>query len=692
MSGGRYHPPVTFDRDGATVRVRDALESAELTIDVDGDPAPEPALEDVLLFPVDEAITVSASSLRFETAFGRTIWDENGDPLDGGCDERGEFPHGTYYVSIVGAVKVHLRINDAAFATEQRIGDGADHAVKIDLAEPSQVTIGARSLHSRPEATITVPDDPDALLEALPYVASSIKEFSCERSWPTLRGHPPTLERGEEFRVPPALRAPETGVAVEIPATYEHCFQVAPLVFYLGAAVRAADRPALALANGHVEPLETARQSVEERVADLLSRCLLLDSLVRESGYTPTERVEYDLLAPHLPFYPPNLYDVSLSEQLLEYLEVSRDVIEPFLPEWPKTAVLRPAPSDVKYLSPLLHELALIRVERSGRSPRTDRATPAADSIPDSALTAHTNGNPQPGTCLLAPEAFEHARDFERPTSADARIAIATREPERARSFRRLEDRLDPDASVRVIEQPTVAEFGRMLSTDHTILYSDLPGTERGVRCADGTFVVGDADDVGATAVGLAAGASPTDCLELVSAGAVAGFVTDDRVRPGVARPLLTLFANGFTLQHASVLAGLDRETDVRYVGDASVTVVRRPGESPILADVRPTGRDEFEFELRSRPTDVARLGAVVHFEADDGSLARLFDEAVHDGFWLVGARVEQPRRLSVDDVATLVEDETIVVKLNDRLLTGDGADVESIVREAGGRTAADAE
>ncbi|WP_247731022.1 hypothetical protein [Halovivax limisalsi] len=703
MAGGSPRSPVSIEREGPTVRVGDDIEGAEVTIELDREPALEPALSDVFLFPVDEAVSVTVSQLRLRETFGQTIWDEDGNQVGVIADGLADLPRGTYHASITGAVKLHLRIEDAAVTAEEYLEGAGRSIVELRFDEETRVAIGARSLRSHPTGTITVPDDPEALLEALPYLASSIKEFTCERSWPTIRQHPPAIERGDRLDVPADLRAPETGIEIHIPATYGHCYRVAPLAFYLGADLRAGDAPELVLENGHVEPLETKRASLSERVADLLGRCLLLDSLVREAGYQPMASAEYDQLAGELPFYPPNLYDLSPADQLLEYLEVPGDVLAPFRARWPKRAVLRPDPADVSVLPPLLHELARIDVARSpsavppttpsgtdgGNAPgdeglpietgRTDdgsagEATPVDERggggrrRPNALLTAHTFSARVPGTCRLRPEAMERARTVERPPPERARLTLATADPGRAAAFRRFADRNHHDTDVVVLEGPSASTLRDAFVADGTALYIDLPATADGIRCPDRTLAFEAVSDVGAPVVWLAGAAPETDGEALIDAGAIAVALTSDAPDRTTVWGVLAQLLEGFSVADAVYTACVDREVDVRFDGEASVTVVRRVSKSPVVFDVTAAGPDRYDFTVCCYPTDVVRQGAAVKPLGTEGVVGRVIEECNHDGYWLVGADADQPLPITRAEVASLVEHDGFTVRLDGRL------------------------
>ncbi|MFC3960275.1 hypothetical protein [Halovivax cerinus] len=677
------HSPVSFDRDGSTVRVADDLEGAEVTIEIDGDPTLTPALPDVFLFPVDEAVSVTVSRLRVCGAFGRSLWDAEGKPVENLTTAHTSLPRATYHASITGSVKLHLRIEDAMVRAEEYLDDADRSIVEMHFDEPTSVAIGARSLRSHPSSAITVPDDPEALLEALPYLASSIKEFTPECSWPTLRQHPPAIERGDRLSIPPDVRRPETGVEIRLPPTYEHCYTVAPLAFYLGADLVAGDAPALVLENGHVEPLETTEASLSERVTDVLGRCLLLDSLVREAGYQTVGNAEYDHLAPQLPFYPPNLYDLSPSERLLEYLDVAHEVLSPYRPRWPKRAVLRPDPADAVCLPGLLHELARIDVARSPDAvPPT--VTTDEDAVvgcdgnagarrPDALLTAHTFPASVTGTCRLRAEAMQLAPTIERPTPDRAHLTLATDDPERAGAFRRFADRLSDETTISVLERPTASTLCEALCDERTALYCEQPASEDGIRCADRTLRLGEVGDVATPVVWLADAASGSDGDTLVSAGAVAvastaGVPDRERVCGALAQLL-----GGFSVADAVYTAGVDRDVDVRFVGDASVTVVRSVNSAPTMIDLATVDSDRFTLTLKNYPTGVLRQGSTVRHVGSDDPVGRIVEECLREGHRLIGTIAAQPSSLTAAEVASLVAEGDFAVRLDGRLLVGTG-------------------
>lgn len=708
------HPLISFDVGSETIHVRDELEEQDLKLctTAPDELDPQPALTDLFMFPVDNAITVTVSKLRVETPIGTAVWDDDGDHLGEFTTTPWEFPEGSYFVNIQSAVNGYLRIDDATFTGVHRRSGTQKFPLELTFAEPTPVAIGGRSFHTRPQTTITVPDDPQAILEALPYLGSSIKEYSCERSWPTLRGHPPAIERGDHLEIPAELSRPETGVTIAVPATYADVYRVAPLVFYLGADVEVGDRPELRLENGYgyVEPLRTESRSLEETVDELLETCLLLDSLTRVDGYLSGPRYEYDELAPHLPFYPPNLYGESISAQLLEYLEVSPSLLEPYVPRWPMTAVFQPRPEDVELLPSVLNVLSKIHVDDGSRGAMESTAsgsvaTTTTETVPEtvrdgepapeslehvpqsrsSILTGYTDTEPPAGAGCLLPEGFEHALSHSLPEVSDARITYVTDVPDRADRVRTAIDdvapthRLEPDR-ITIVERPSKRDLERTLGSDVDVLYCDLPVSSDGIECPDGPLDPDDVDDVGVKTFVVYGPASLAAGRELVRRGAFAGLVLENAVSPVRVVRLTKTLLQGHPLIEGVRLTGIEDRSTVRFVGNPGHSIARRDGAAiPQRLDVVSASADEHDLFLYCQLTDIHQVGSVSRFIGDRSS----------DAYQLNGTTVRQSRRLSTSDVVSLLEDDDHVLRMNGQPYYGE-RDPEAFVRESLRRTLTD--
>ncbi|WP_233127239.1 hypothetical protein [Halorubrum sp. SD612] len=361
MNDGSSDERVAFEIDGTTLTVRDVIEGNRLPLHVDREPNLSPALPELFPSPVDNAVSFEAESLAIPE-YSTVVVRDGGGEFVARPNESIQLPRDSYCIEITGATKAIVRVDDADLAVSQIKGPDP---VEVSVDRPTTVSVGARSLHSRPEATITVPDEPAAIAEAVSVLGSSIREFSAERSWPTLRGHPPRIRRGESLDIPSPLTVPDTGIEVAVRPTYADVYRLSTLAYYLGARMTIGETPAIRLDNGYTEPLPTDGRRLERRAEELLRTWFFLDTLVRTDGYTISEREGYEQVGPLLPFYPPNLADRSTSERLMEYLEVDPGSVEPQTPPWATEAVLRPTPAAAELLPHLAHVLAPVRVSQS---------------------------------------------------------------------------------------------------------------------------------------------------------------------------------------------------------------------------------------------------------------------------------------------------------------------------------------
>ncbi|EMA63358.1 hypothetical protein [Halorubrum lipolyticum] len=571
---------VGFETDGRTLCIRDALEGEEFPLRFDREPQPQPALHELFPVPVDRAVSFEAESVSIPSYASVMLRDADGD-LVARLDDSMEFPRGTYFLDINGVTKALVRIPDVAISAT---GAADLEAVDLTFDRPTTVTVGARSLHTRPEATITVPDDPAALAEAVSVFGSSIKEFTPERSWPTLRGYPPRIRVGNELDVPSPLVAPDTGVEVVVRPTYEDIYRLSTLAYYLGARVVVGDAPALRLDTGYVETLPSEGVALEDRVEELLRTWFFLDTLARTEGYHESDRYEYEQVGPKLPFYPPNLTDLSMSERLMEYLEVDPKIVDPYMPEWPTEAVLRPVPEAAELLPHLAHVLAPIRV-RGSADPTADAPVALATSpwLGPGEADVGTGDVPVPdespipsGTAVLIPDSYENRLTETTTARGDVRIVVLADSAERAGEFRRaLSDPAIPDGidSWEVIGAPDADTVTAVLSDPEVdIAYCGLPVEDGRVAAANGAVSVADLggapsqvvfEGVTETAVGISA----------VDNGGLSSILVESALDPDLFRSLIGLLSSGVPTAASIALSGVGDAVRTRIVGDPGVEI-----------------------------------------------------------------------------------------------------------------------
>lgn len=662
--------PIDFETVGETLRIHDEVMDTTCRIAADDAMDVEQVSDARFLFPVDATVSFEATTLSMPANSGSCVRDEGGDVERPLTESEAAFPRGTYYIEIEANCKVYVKVFDAAFEVSFERHHGPD-AVTVTFDDRTLVAIGARSRHERPHETITVPDDPGALLEALPFLGAAVKEWSPERSWPTLRGHPPRIERGDDLSIPPALSRPETGVTIATPATYESLYAVAPLAYYLGADMIEASEPELRLDNGYRQSLGDDAVSTEEATA-LLERCFFLDTLVRTAGYYDVPRQEYEAVAGALSFYPPAVYDEAIAEQLMEYLEAPRSTFEGYVPRPRYAAALRDDPADATILPYLVRDLVPIAVG-------DDRA------VSDRALVTGHSVPPIPeGDTRLSVGGFEH--DLERPVRdvMEERIALLgvgdTARDALSDVLVGEEHRDDAEPFALDTAVPTTATVRDTLGTDYGFVHVDAPLTDAGFACRDGVLDPATVDSVSARVVSV------------VGEGGIAGAALDGLVergaRAGVATPSIDTRAVGRTVGRFLSGAPVERAVawsgasgPIRFAGDVTTCPVVIGGGVPIP-----------QYALRSEGIDCHRLWVRAWWSGFNsmGGLTALYAEHVSDQYRLVGTELEQPPALSSEAVAALCNEREAVYVLNGDVYQHDHEMTPDEVRQSAARALAD--
>ncbi|WP_423996348.1 caspase family protein [Halorubrum trapanicum] len=334
------------EADGLTVT--DHIENTQFEVYTDRPVEPRPRPESDHYFPVDASVAVETGSIEIPRVAVVQARDGDGVLLTrGDCYE---MPRDTYHVGIDPApTKLYLTF-DSGFSVST-----TDRTTRIDLNTPSTVGLGFRSLHQTPAGTVTTPTDPESLMDAVSLLGSALQTTSPERSFPTLRGHPPLIEPGDEFRVPERVEPVDSGVRIVVPPEYRYLYPVVSLAYYFAAEVVPGDAPRIE-GDGWTYPLEPG---FEERTAQVLRQSFHMDCLARTEGFYPVDLHERETTDLDLDWE--RLYDLPLAERLGEYLDVPFADVEPELPQWTLTTDVRPDPGNVEMLPFVAGELSIVR-------------------------------------------------------------------------------------------------------------------------------------------------------------------------------------------------------------------------------------------------------------------------------------------------------------------------------------------
>ncbi|RKS82416.1 hypothetical protein BDK61_1721 [Haloarcula quadrata] len=597
---------------------------------------------DVFQYPVGDAVRIRTRAIELPTVVMVYVRDDDGAiAAEVAQFESETLPADDYVLDPLTQIKTYMRVEDA----EVEVTVDSDRT-RIEFDAPTDLLIGARSQHDRPAATVTTTEQPADVMAAIETFGSALKAHDPERSYPTLRGHPPALEIGDTLDIPADIDSPDTGVTLELPPDLASIFVAAPLSYYLGASLVPASEPRLTTDTGFTYSLDTAR-GFESEVGRTLKRLFFLDCVTRTEGFHQIDLHERAAIEPYVNLDFQSLYQQPLAEQVATYLQVPYDVIEDHIPKWRLTTHIDPVPANAEQLPYVVDDLAIVRTHQQQRlnqasvpaeaeaeftrddvitraaSSDTATAPPDTDYVEpqahDSLEQAWIGDSIPIGASKLTKAAFEHRLD--RDTNAEDITIRVVQNDARMDEERQLVDEVygtrdDLPFDVTVHDDLTTAELGTVLTTDAEFFHYIGHTEHDGFVCSDGKLDVTTVDSVGIDTFLLNACNSYNQGLALVEKGAIAGIVTlnevlnDGAVRIG--ETVARLLNCGFPLRAALTIARGESILGGQYivVGDGGVTVTQPEGGTPNMLKITPHGT-EFEVLMNMYPTDVDELGAI---------------------------------------------------------------------------------
>ncbi len=633
------------DEDG--IHIFDPIESARFTLFTSGSVDLEPADPEDFVFSMDEAVRFRTDGLIVPKLLTVVFRDPDGefvstfDPSQG--SDLGESGPLTAQLS-TAPMTIYLQ-TDADVTIRRH-----DQSVILSFGGNAAVELGVRSFYGSPAATIQVPDDPTDVMTAISYFGSALQTLSPERSFGTLRGHPPAFERGPTLDVPDNLDRPDSPVTIEVPPEVQYVYPAAPIAFYLGAALEPGPEPRLRC--DEFEQSLVGEDGYQATVHDLFQHVFFMDCVTRTEGLYPVELHERtqleQLLDESIDFAA--LYEAPLGERLRRYLDLPIDQIESIRPTWHLCTDVKPEPdvdSDVPYVESLpaiVNELPLLRC------PYTETAPPGADGgegPPDSprreaqltevneflrqpqdgappsdwSLQDNTIVPPEApaiehewlgqwiplGANKATPETYRRRQDRSPADSEEIAIDVVCNDPpmdaERVvEHYYGLRDLVAFDVTVH--DSLTREELADVLASSTDLLHYIGHVDSRGFGCSDGSLDAETLDGVGCRAFLLNACTSYRQGQALIDAGSHGGVVTLVDVGNDVAtktgRTIARLLNAGFTLRSALSITNDQHSTIQEYVvvGDGSVQLVEGKGSLPNQIVLRRTSDSDDEFEL----------------------------------------------------------------------------------------------
>lgn len=634
---------VAFERvtDPPGLEIRDRVNKRQFTLHTPTGPVVKPADTDPFPFPVERACRFVTGGVRVPELTSVNVRDITGAQVaapDHGTHE--QLPADEYVVELDGQVKTYLLVTAPLDVTA-----GEDHAA-LSFGSPVDVVVGARARLRRPATTVTTTRDLDDVRRAVETLNSSLQTTSPERSFPTLRGHPPALELGDELAVPGAAEPPETGITLVVPRELSALFTVAPLSYYLGAGLAFGDHLRLETERGFEFDLDAPG------VERVLQHVFLLDCLVRTHGLYRQKHQEYEALAPELPLDLPALYDATPVERTEAYLSVPTTTTEPYVPKWPSVAYVDPTVDRLEALPYLVDDLALIRADQinryqgpQARSLALSRFVATAKSrgasavfdgrdtfvdIPDSDARHQVwvgDGIPLNGAKFLT-AGYEHQIQLEPTDRPNLSVMVVCNDDSMATEASTVETRYrsytDRSLDIELHNQVTTTELASLLRDDADFFHFIGHATEAGLQCSDGWFDARTGVDVGFDSFLLNACQSYQQGCTFVEHGAVGGIVTlgdvpnDAAVETG--GHLARLLNSGFTLRNALLIARWLSVVGGQYtlVGEGRTTLNQPTNAMADIARIESTA-DGYELWVDWFSDEVWRLGTQSSWKFPDG-------------------------------------------------------------------------
>jgi hypothetical protein len=622
------------------VRIDDRIDRRTVTVRTDRDVDPEPVSDHPFEYPQDVAVAVTASYFEILPTgacflHGPTVSTqiEDGDPES--C------PDGRFVVEVSAPVKLYLEGQGPCTVSQ----DGEELVVDPDGA--TDVVLGARSFHARPATTVTTTSDPVDLMVAVSTFGSELKTRTSMRSYPTLRGHPPTVSVGTELSIPTDLDRPDGRVRLELPRTVEHVLAAAPLAYYLGAPMEPAAEPALVVA-GETYPLNGSN-GFEATVERTLKRTLFMDCLVRTASARPVMLSERRRLDDTLDVDVDALTGRPPHERLAAYMTVPYETIQPWVPDWRTVAHVQPTRAGIEALPFLANDLALVRVpDRTVGDDGPTTADPggdgeygvegargtSSDAVGDVA-GAHDVVRPPPtdavgeawvgpgvpiGASKALPTAYHNRLARDRREDGTVEVAVVCNDEEMfeegdvAKDAYGANQHLPFDVSFHYAA--SAAKLGGVFESNLDYVHYVGHVGEAGFECPDGTLDVGSVDRVAVDIAFLNACQSYEQGVKLVEEGGIASVVTfDDVLEDGalrIGKIMARLLNQGFSVDRALSIARARSIVGSQYlvVGDADADIAQAGEHIPWVTNAESAGPDTYRVRVTPYPTKSSGMGA----------------------------------------------------------------------------------
>nr|WP_256490513.1 hypothetical protein [Haladaptatus sp. AB643] len=633
------------------IEIYDPIEKVRFELRTPRPVEPTPADTDSFYYPIDSAVTIETDEIVSPVLASVTVYSGNGE------FEQDFTPNSDTELSLDGRPR-YLQINGLSIVVYLSISSPVTirkgkNSIRLSFDETTVVKVGARSFHESPQGTVTVTGSVQDTMRALSTFGSALKMTTPDRAHPTLRGHPPLLELGNEFHVPDSIQRPDTDVQLELPLTHKKVFPAASLAYYLGAeVVPTTGTPQLVAGDFEYSLLSDC--TYEETLHRLLRQVVFLDCVVNTEGIVKSDLYERNQVEPLLNFDLAEMYERSLPEQLEAYLSVSYDTISEYVPTWPLTTDVMPISEHAAALPFLAYDLSQIRcapvrsVEQTISQPQMlgdfyragfSKREPSANTEflrgtgdqtstekivhPDPVETIEQawvgDGFPL-GANKLTVQSLKRRFDYSAPTKSNISIRVVCNDTNMSGEI--VDDLYDfrklVEYDVTIDYDCTVSELREIFETPTDLFHYIGHVDEGGFLCVDGHLDVQNLDNVAINAFFLNACSSYEQGMSLIEKGSIGGVVTLSDVPNTTATRVGQTFAGllnaGFSLRTALSIARRESVSGYRYItlGNGSRLLVQPGGGVASLASITTMDENIYRVSVESYPNMLCQLGSTI--------------------------------------------------------------------------------
>jgi hypothetical protein len=408
-----------------------------------------------------------------------------------------------------------------------------------------------------------------------------MKTGTSERSYPTLRGHPPLIQIGDELSIPEGLERPESGVVVSVPERLSHLYVASPLIYYLMADVEFGE-PGIYCDSGFEHRLPSRFPQFEEGVAEALQRVFFMDCLVRCAGVYLKELKELEAIE-GLGLDIKDLFSKRVSEQLPVYFDVPWERLKRYMPDWHLSYYVRPTLQRTRVLPFILDRLALIRQPRSTKVSRREltksslkdffRSGDVFQIFEEKNITKPVLGHSQEhvwlspetpiGVAKASEDAFFNQLKYLDRRKEKIEIALVLNDEkmleEKKMVQRVYRQRRDIPLKVKIFDFISKEELADIFAQGFDLVHYIGHCDKSGLLCSDGGLNTKDLEENNTPLFFLNACNSYEEGANLLKTGSVGGVVTLYRVineeALGIGYAFSRLLCNGFPLGKAMGMA-----------------------------------------------------------------------------------------------------------------------------------------